>query len=94
MVTALMRPQWGYSTIIAALGAQIMIALDVSRSMLAEDVVPNRLDRAKAEIRDLLSYLNGDQVGLIAFAGRATVLSPLTPDFRFVDLSLRDAIPA
>ena len=94
MVTALMRPQWGYSTIITPRsGAQIMIALDVSRSMLAEDVVPNRLDRAKAEIRDLLSYLNGDQVGLIAFAGRATVLSPLTPDFRFVDLSLRDAIP-
>lgn len=94
MVIALMRPQWGYSTIITPRsGAQIMIALDVSRSMLAEDVVPNRLDRAKAEIRDLLSYLNGDQVGLIAFAGRATVLSPLTPDFRFVDLSLRDAIP-
>ena len=94
MVTALMRPQWGYSTIITPRsGAQIMIALDVSRSMLAEDTVPNRLDRAKAEIRDLLNSLDGDQVGLIAFAGRATVLAPLTPDFRFVDLSLKDAIP-
>lgn len=94
MVVALMRPQWGYSTVITPRsGAQIMIALDVSRSMLAEDTVPNRLDRAKAEIRDLLNYLDGDQVGLIAFAGRATVLAPLTPDFRFVDLSLKDAIP-
>ena len=94
MVVALMRPQWGYSTVITPRsGAQIMIALDVSRSMLAEDAVPNRLDRAKAEIRDFLNYLDGDQVGLIAFAGRATVLAPLTPDFRFVDLSLKDAVP-
>ena len=65
-----------------------MIALDVSKSMLAEDVAPNRLDRAKAEIVDLLGYLQGDQVGLIAFAGRATVIAPLTPDFSFLRLVL------
>ena len=56
-----------------------MDLIDVSRSMLAEDVAPNRLERAKSEIRDLLEYLHGDQVGLIAFAGRASVLAPMTP---------------
>ena len=89
IVIALMRPQWGFEFIEAPqVGAEIMVALDVSRSMLAEDVAPNRLERAKAELRDLLPYLAGDQVGLIAFAGRASVLCPLTPDFGFLRLVL------
>lgn len=89
LVIALMRPQWGFEFVATRrVGAEIMIALDVSRSMLAEDVAPNRLERAKAEIRDLLPYLQGDQVGLIAFAGRASVLCPLTPDFGFLRLVL------
>ncbi len=89
LVLALMRPQWGIRHVAAQrVGAEIMIALDVSKSMLAEDVAPNRLDRAKAEIVDLLGYLEGDQVGLIAFAGRATVIAPLTPDFSFLRLVL------
>lgn len=92
LVIALMRPQWGVDFVSAPrVGAEIMIALDVSKSMLAEDVAPNRLERAKAEIRDLLTYLEGDQVGLIAFAGRASVLSPLTPDFGFLRLVLDNA---
>ena len=94
LVLALMRPQWGFELIQSqASGAEIMIALDVSRSMMAEDVVPNRLERAKAEIRDLLPYLEGDQVGLIAFAGRASVLCPLTPDFGFLRLVLDQVGP-
>jgi Ca-activated chloride channel family protein len=89
LVVALMRPQWGVEFVKAPqIGAEIMIAIDVSRSMLAEDVAPNRLDRAKAEIRDLLTFLDGDQVGLIAFAGRASVVCPLTPDFGFVRMVL------
>jgi Ca-activated chloride channel family protein len=94
LILALMRPQWGlrYVTTPRA-GAEIMICLDVSKSMLAEDVAPNRLERAKAEITDLLSYLREDKVGLIAFAGRATVLSPLTPDFGFLRLVLDNAGP-
>ena len=89
IVIALMRPQWGFEFIEAPqVGAEIMVALDVSRSMLAEDVAPNRLERAKAELRDLLPYLSGDQVGLIAFAGRASVLCPLTPDFGFLRVVL------
>ena len=94
ITVAIMRPQIGYEVVQRArAGAAIMICLDVSRSMLAEDSAPNRLERAKAEIRDLLPLLDGDQVGLIAFAGRASVLSPLTPDFGFLRLALDDASP-
>ena len=94
LVVALMRPQWGISYVERErAGAQIMICLDVSKSMLAEDAVPNRLDRAKAELTDLLTLLDGDQVGLIAFAGRATVLCPMTSDFSFFRLILDGAGP-
>ena len=89
LVLALMRPQSGFHEVqTARVGAQLMLCLDVSRSMLAEDVAPSRLGRAKAEIRDLLAYVRRDQVGLIAFAGKATVLCPLTPDFGFLRLRL------
>ena len=93
-VLALMRPQWGMRSVAASrAGAEIMVALDVSKSMLAEDVAPNRLERAKVELIDLLAYLDGDQVGLIAFAGRASVVSPLTPDFGFLRLVLDETGP-
>lgn len=94
MIVALMQPQWG-SRFVATprVGAEIMIALDVSRSMLADDAKPSRLARAKAEISDLLAYLGDDHVGLIAFAGRATVLSPMTPDKSFLRLALDRAGP-
>ncbi len=94
LVLALMRPQWGLQFVSTPrVGAEIMVCLDVSKSMLAEDVTPNRLERAKAELRDLLTYLDGDQVGLIAFAGRAAVLSPMTPDFGFLRIVLDQAGP-
>ncbi len=94
LTVALMRPQWGLTyQETPRVGAQIMVCLDVSKSMLAEDTAPNRLDRAKAELTDLLSYLQGDEVGLIGFAGRATVLCPLTPDFGFFRLVLDGAGP-
>jgi len=94
VIFALMRPQWGLRyTSTRQASAEVMICLDVSRSMLAEDAVPNRLERAKAEIVDLLGYLQGDRVGLIGFAGRATVLSPMTPDFGFLRLVLDSVGP-
>jgi Ca-activated chloride channel family protein len=94
MVIALMRPQWGRTYIRAPrVGAQLMFCVDVSKSMLAEDTAPNRLERAKADITDLLSFLDGDQVGLIAFAGKATVLCPLTTDFGFFRMVLEEAGP-
>ncbi|MBF0419043.1 MAG: VWA domain-containing protein [Magnetococcales bacterium] len=94
LTLALMRPQWGIHWITTPRsGVEIMVCLDVSQSMLAEDVAPNRLERAKAELRDLLPYLRGNQLGLIAFAGRASVLAPLTPDFGFFRLALDQASP-
>ncbi len=64
-------------------GADVYVLLDVSRSMLAEDVAPNRLQRAKSDIRDLLDNVVGDRVGLIVFAGKPAVRVPLTTDHGF-----------
>ena len=84
-VLALARPQFGASRQeIKAVGVEIMVALDVSNSMLAEDVRPNRLELAKRQIARLLDRLSGDKVGLIAFAGTAMVISPLTTDYSAV----------
>jgi hypothetical protein len=96
LVLALMRPQWGSTVQLQTrVDSQIMICLDVSRSMLAEDVVPNRLERAQAEIDSLLSLMrDGQQVGLLAFAGKASVLCPLTTDFGFLRMILAEANPA
>lgn len=85
-VEALMRPQapgQTESVTVTRASADVMFVLDVSRSMLAEDAAPNRLARAKAEINQLVSRLEGHRVGLIAFAGRAVPVCPLTPDHSF-----------
>ena len=63
--------------------ADVMFVLDTSRSMLAEDTAPNRFVRAKAEIGQLVSRLEDHRVGLVAFAGRAAPVCPLTPDHSF-----------
>ncbi len=91
LVICLMRPQWGRQEIdLAERGIDIMVLLDVSRSMLAEDVVPSRLERAKTDILDLLNALRGDRIGLIAFAGAAQTLCPLTFDYGFFRTLLAD----
>ncbi len=95
-VLALMQPQSRIAseTIESREAAgEVMVLLDVSRSMLAEDAAPDRLERAKAEIRDLVRLLAGHRVGLTAFAGRAVVLCPLTPDHGFFRLVLDGASP-
>ena len=84
MVLAVARPQFGvYFEDTKRFGADIFVVLDVSRSMLAEDVPPNRLSRAKSEICDLLDRVVGDRVGLIVFAGKPRTLLPLTVDVSF-----------
>lgn len=75
-------------------GVDLVIALDVSQSMLAEDVLPNRLTRAKYEIGKLLDDLEGDRVGLVLFAGDAFVQCPLTTDYSAVRLFLDIAHPS
>jgi Ca-activated chloride channel family protein len=75
---------------VAARGVDLFVLLDVSRSMLAEDVTPNRLERAKSDLQDLLQHLEGDRVGLIVFAGAAVVKVPLTTDQGFFRTVLAD----
>ncbi len=79
---ALIGPRWGvYYEEVHRKGVDIIIALDVSRSMLAEDIAPNRLERTKLAIGDLLEQLEGDRVGLVTFAGTAVKKSPLTINY-------------
>ena len=93
-ILALMRPQapGELETIKTTKpSADVMFVLDTSRSMLAEDVAPTRLERAKADIASMVDQLDGDRVGLIAFAGRAAQLCPLTPDHSFFRTALATA---
>ena len=71
-------------------GVDIFIALDVSKSMLAEDITPNRLDKAKHEVGNFIEKLQGDRVGIIAFSGLAFVQCPLTLDYGAAKLFLND----
>ena len=80
-VVALAQPQMGKSLQeVKARGIEIVVAVDVSTSMLAEDVKPSRLQFAKSEVSRLLDTLSGDKVGLVAFAGSSVLISPLTND--------------
>ncbi|MCK5171759.1 MAG: VWA domain-containing protein, partial [Planctomycetes bacterium] len=91
VVIALSRPAWNPTeTQLARAGRDIVFVLDVSRSMLAEDLAPNRLNRAKLAILDCLEDLKGDRVGLVAFAGSASIISPLTHDYQFFRSVLTD----
>jgi Ca-activated chloride channel family protein len=87
LVLALMQPQWGQEwQEVQRQGRDLMLVLDVSRSMLAEDVVPNRLARAKSDIKDLVQVLQkegGHRLGLMVFAGQASLQCPLTLDYGF-----------
>lgn len=88
---ALMRPQWGFQwEEVKRKGVDILIALDTSKSMLAEDVKPSRFERSKLAIEDLVRKLKGDRVGLIAFSGSAFLQCPLTVDYGGFLLSLEN----
>jgi Ca-activated chloride channel family protein len=81
-IAALCQPRWGYHwEEVRSRGVDIYVALDLSRSMRAQDVAPSRLDRAKRKIADLLNLVEGDRVGLIGFAGTAFIQCPLTLDY-------------
>lgn len=92
---ALAGPRWGLErTAVRSSGVDLVIAVDASLSMLATDVQPNRLERAKQEIRRLRALSPGDRVGLLAFAGRSYVLSPITVDEGALDLFLDNLDPS
>ena len=89
IVVALARPGWAPETrTVERRGRDVVFVVDVSRSMLARDLAPNRLERAKLAILDTLEVLRGDRVALVAFAGTAVVKSPLTFDYGFVRLAV------
>lgn len=80
-LAAIAQPRWGVEEdAVRQRGVDILVCLDVSRSMLARDVSPNRLDRARAELQDLIQQLGADRIGLILVAGDAQRAAPLTAD--------------
>lgn len=90
-LVALARPQWGFSwEQKRQSGRDVIIAMDTSNSMLATDLQPNRLTRAKLAAEDLLNQIEGDRVGLLAFAGSSFLQAPLTSDFSAVRESLQE----
>lgn len=94
IVVSLARPAWNpRPEKVESKGRDIVFVLDVSRSMMAEDLKPNRLERAKLAIGDLLVKLDGDRVALVAFAGTSIVKCPLTQDYGFFRLMLDDTGP-
>ncbi|MDR1859386.1 MAG: VWA domain-containing protein [Bacteroidales bacterium] len=89
IVLALARPQFGSKMITEKRrGVELIIALDVSNSMMAEDIQPNRLERAKRAINQLVDNLSDDQIGLIVFAGNAYTQLPITSDYSSAKLFL------
>ena len=97
-VVAIANPQIGTRVEeVKQVGIDVYILLDVSRSMQAEDIKPNRLAKAKHDIRSLIRKLHGDRIGLIVFAGRAYVQFPLTTDYSAANMFLSavdfDSVP-
>lgn len=87
---AIARPHWGVEKIEAqSQGRNLLIAIDTSRSMLANDVAPDRLTRAKLAAQDIINALPNDRIGLMAFAGSAFVQAPLTTDHAAVNETLQ-----
>ncbi|MAV90830.1 MAG: hypothetical protein CL676_05370 [Bdellovibrionaceae bacterium] len=97
VILAWARPQFGEGQQkVKSEGLEIALVVDVSTSMLAEDAKPSRLELVKRELRRFLESLGGDKVGLVAFAGSAVTLSPLTPDksalYMYIDSLSTDAV--
>lgn len=91
IIIALARPQFGFRWVDRGnVDSDIIIALDMSKSMLAEDVYPNRLGDAKRQVMDLISVLSGDRVGLMVFAGNSYLVCPLTSDYASVRSYVND----
>ena len=94
LFVALARPQWGHKLEhVERRGLDLVLLQDVSLSMLAEDIKPNRLVRSRHEISSFLESLSGDRVGLVAFSGEAQVMVPLTLDYGTVQMMLREMEP-
>ena len=95
VIIAAARPLWGtLVTVKVQEGVEVMVVLDVSSSMLAEDIKPNRLARAKLTISELMDRLGGNEIGLVIFSGAAFLQFPITADFYTAQSFLDSASPA
>jgi len=91
IIIALIRPAWNPKPeTIKRRGRDVVFLIDVSKSMLAQDLIPNRLERAKLAINDCVEHLQGDRVAIVAFAGNAAIKCPLTLDYGFFKMMLKD----
>lgn len=94
MIFALAGPRWGsHYQEVSQKGVDIMILVDVSPSMMVEDIKPNRLERARREVLDFLKIVQGDRIGLVAFSGIAFVQCPLTLDYGAIQMFLDELAP-
>ena len=94
LLLAMARPQWGDELrTVERQGLQIVVALDVSTSMLADDIKPNRLERARLEISELMQKLDGDELALVLFSGASFIQFPLTSDYGTARRFLESARP-
>ena len=91
ILLALTRPQWGSRwEEVKQRGLDIIVVLDTSKSMLAEDIKPNRLKQAQWAVRDFVKHLKGDRIGLVAFAGSSFLQCPVTIDYAAFTMMLDD----
>ena len=94
LIVAGSRPQYGQQEkTIKRQGIEVMVALDISNSMLAEDVAPNRLDRAKQILSKMIDNMVDDKVGLVVFAGEAFTQLPITCDYVSAKMFLNTITP-
>ena len=94
LVVAAARPQYGQKeNTVKRQGIEVMVALDISNSMLAEDVAPNRLDRAKQMLSKMIDHMVDDKVGLVVFAGEAFTQLPITCDYVSAKMFLNTITP-
>ena len=94
MLAAMIDVRWGRNwRDVPQKGIEVVFVLDISRSMLAEDTGPNRLDRAKQQVTDMLDVMEGDRAGLVVFAGRAKQQIPLTSNYHDFKLMLEEVGP-
>ena len=95
LIVAGARPQYGQKeTTVKRQGIEVMVALDISNSMLAEDVAPNRLDRAKQMLSKMIDNMVDDKVGLVVFAGEAFTQLPITCDYVSARMFLNTITPS
>ena len=95
VIIALARPRWGeVHKEVFQRSREVIIAMDLSKSMLAQDIKPNRLTRAKLVVESLLDNLQGESVGLVVFAGTAFLQSPMSPDYQILRGFLQELNPS